>query len=87
MVMSLYLALIFALVGQIQSSKLNSGTLGVQDLFLLEFLVAGKLSVSRREKHVSHHNVSRARHDPCSATLRVFVSGQWGRSTRPSTFQ
>ena len=31
MVMSLYLALIFALVGQIQSSKLYSGTLGVQE--------------------------------------------------------
>ena len=31
MVISLYLTLIFALVGQIQSSKLYSGTLGVQE--------------------------------------------------------
>ena len=31
MVISLYLALIFALVGQIQSSKLFSETLGVQE--------------------------------------------------------
>ena len=60
MVMSLYLALIFALVGQIQSSKLYSGTLGVQEgpsLDIGEFTLVKGHSFSTLTNVVSMRNL------------------------------
>ena len=57
---SLYLALIFALVGQIQSSKLYSGTLGVQEgpsLDIGEFTLVKGLSFSTLTNVVSMRNL------------------------------
>ena len=55
---SLYLALIFALVGQIQSSKLYSGTLGVQEGPSLDI---GEFTLVKGRRHTTLTRLVRMR--------------------------